>query len=108
MQEVQNKEKEDIIDNPINMSVTIEETEENNQEKNNDMEVTKNKMMSQCDNCAFECEKQITLNKPKNIKHTKVNWTKDNSAHKASNTKDKFHCDECSYSYMSNKIPEET
>ena len=36
MQEVQNNEKEEIIDNPINMSVTIEYTDENNKEENND------------------------------------------------------------------------
>ena len=103
MQEVQNKEKEESIDNTINMSVTIEDTEENKKEECNNIEVTKNKMLFQCDECEFECEKQITLNKHKNTKHTKVNSTKDNSVNKASNTKDKFHCDECSYSSMSKK-----
>ena len=32
MQEVQDKQKEEIIDKPINMSVTIEDTEENKKE----------------------------------------------------------------------------
>ena len=58
-------------------------------------------MLFQCDE--FECEKQLTLNKDKNTKHTKANSTKDNSVNKVSNTKDKFHCDECSYSSMSKK-----
>ena len=103
MQEVQNKEKEESIDNTINMSVTIEDTEENKKEECNNIEVTKNKMLFQCDECEFEREKQITLNKHKNTKHTKVSSTKDNSVNKASNTKDKFRCDECSYSSMSKK-----
>ena len=103
MQEVQNKEKDECIDNTMSMSVTIEDTEENKKEECDDIEVTKNKMLFQCDECEFECEEQITLNKHKNTKHTKVNSQKDNSVNKAPNTKDKFHCDKCSYSSMSTK-----
>ena len=60
-----------------------------------------NRLKALVQNMTFE-------NKHKNTKHTKVNSTKDSSAHMASDTKDKFHCDECSYSCMSKKIPEET
>ena len=55
--------KEKNIDNT--MFVNIEDTEENKKAKCNDIEVKENKILFQCDNCEFECEKQITLNKQK-------------------------------------------
>ena len=103
MQEVNSKEKEDNIYTTQNKSANIEDAEKNKKVELNVIHVNKTKMVFQCEDCDFECEKEITLNKHKNTKHTKVNSTKDNSVNKASNTKDKFHCDECSYSSMSKK-----
>ena len=41
MQEVQNKENEESIDKTLNLSVTVEDREENKKKKYNDIDVTK-------------------------------------------------------------------
>ena len=103
MQEVNSKEKEDNIYTTQNKSANIEDAEKNKKVELNVIHVNKTKMVFQCEDCDFECEKEITLNKHKNTKHTKVNSKKDNNVNKAHTVKDKFHYEECIYSCMSKK-----
>ena len=51
-----------------------------------------------CDECEYNCEKKITLNKHKNTKHINVN---SNNTDKSITAKNKFLCDQCNYSCQS-------
>ena len=65
----------------------------NNEQKNtlkeaDNVQLNQVKEIYQCDKCEYKCEKNITLIKHKNTKHT---------------GKDKFHCDQCNYSCPSKR-----
>lgn len=83
--------------------VNINDTKEDNREDINEIKVNKTQMSFQCEECEFTSEKQETLMKHKNTKHTKVNSCTGDSVTKAATDKEKFHCDECNYSCLSKK-----
>ena len=61
--------------------------------------VRQQKILKECDKCGYKCDKKITFNKHKNIKHTKV--ASINNDNKAVTSKDTFYWDQCIFSCMS-------
>ena len=101
--DVENKEKDTNLDQTKSNHVDVKDTEEDYGEKSNDLHVNKTQTVFKCEECQFECEKQITLNKHRNTKHTQDNSKKSERVNKAASNNDKFHCDECSYSCSTKK-----
>ena len=58
------------------------------------------KSQQQCDECEFQCEKEITLKKHKNTHHPKASQNISVSTQEKSST---FNCDECAHSCKTNK-----
>ena len=57
----------------------------------------------QCDMCEYKCEKNITLIKHKNTKHTQVHLSDTDIVGTSFTGKQKFHCDQCDYSCQAKK-----
>ena len=86
-----------------NVKANVKDTEEDNRDKINNIHVNKTKTVFKCEECNFECNKQIILCKHKNTKHTQDNSRKGDSVNKAAINKDTFHCDKCNFSCLSKK-----